>query len=215
MGCVAMGFAVVAAQSYGWAEARLTAMGIADPRESPALIAVEVVATYLAAYWGHSGAVSVRLGWMRLLGWRVPERYHYPFLTDSPLDFWKRWNIHWGTWFRFYVFEDGVRKLRRKTPRWPRRAHLVLGVVLVFVASGIFHDVAAYVDSSRVSFGATAGFLVFSLGLLAWKAGRSVLPSRVRNIRMLVPVGRVFGGTVTLGLLVALCWLRSLQTLSG
>jgi hypothetical protein len=58
----------------------------------------------LGLYCAHSGLASVQIGWMRLLGHQVPERYVYPFLSRTPLEFWARWNTWIGRWAHRYLY---------------------------------------------------------------------------------------------------------------
>ena len=44
------------------------------------------------------------IGLGRMLGFRFLENFNYPFLADSITDFWRRWHISMGTWFRDYVY---------------------------------------------------------------------------------------------------------------
>jgi hypothetical protein len=213
LGSAAMAASVMAAQSYAFVQERfLVAAELPNALQSGASMAALVAATYFAAYWGHSGAVSVRIGWMHMLGWHTPERYNYPFLARSPLDFWRRWNVHWGAWLRRYVFDELLRELRDRPRKWCGRMPVALTVVATFVASGLLHDVACYMSTFDLPLGATMGFLLCALGLLAWQALR--LETRFkRSPKRRNALVSFCGGAFALLLVSILGWLRSESTL--
>ncbi len=51
-----------------------------------------------------SGYSDMAIGLSRLLGIRLPENFHYPYLATSLADFWHRWHISLSTWIRDYVY---------------------------------------------------------------------------------------------------------------
>ena len=55
-------------------------------------------------YFDFSGYSDMAIGLGRMLGFRFLENFNYPFLADSITDFWRRWHISMGTWFRDYVY---------------------------------------------------------------------------------------------------------------
>ena len=62
------------------------------------------VAFALNIYFDFSGYSDMAIGLGRMLGFRFLENFNYPFLADSITDFWRRWHISMGTWFRDYVY---------------------------------------------------------------------------------------------------------------
>jgi hypothetical protein len=145
--------------------------------------------TYATTYFGQSGVASLQLGWMRLLGWEVPERYCFPFLATSPSDFWQRWNTYFGAWLRRYAFQPIALYGRRHHAAWPARFTTDAAVLATFVASGLLHDYAAYPGSFDFPIGATLGFTCFGLGFIVWQSSvrrcdrlLAVVPRRVRAL---------------------------------
>ena len=51
-------------------------------------------------YFDFSGYSDMATGLGRMLGFRFLENFNSPFLADSITDFWRRWHISMGTWFR-------------------------------------------------------------------------------------------------------------------
>ena len=58
----------------------------------------------LQIFFDFSGYSDMAIGLGRMLGFRFLENFNYPFLADSITDFWRRWHISMGTWFRDYVY---------------------------------------------------------------------------------------------------------------
>lgn len=70
----------------------------------------------VAAYWGYAAAVSLQLyfdfsgysdmaiGLGRIFGFNFLENFNYPFISKSIAEFWRRWHMSLGTWFRDYVY---------------------------------------------------------------------------------------------------------------
>ena len=54
----------------------------------------------LQLYFDFSGYSDMAIGLGRMLGFRFPENFRYPYLCSSISDFWRRWHISLGSWFR-------------------------------------------------------------------------------------------------------------------
>jgi hypothetical protein len=130
----------------------------------------------VAYYLGHSGLASLQIGFMALLGYRIPERYAYPLLAWHPLEFWRRWNIWLGSWARRYLFVAMATPLRRRLRALPAFAAQGAAAIITFVAIGAFHDAirgaqqVRHAGMAAVSFDATIAFLAFGV-LAAAQAG--------------------------------------------
>lgn len=55
-------------------------------------------------YFDFSGYSDMAIGLGHLFGLRFPENFNYPYLSQSITEFWRRWHITLGTWFREYVY---------------------------------------------------------------------------------------------------------------
>lgn len=123
-----------------------------------------LAATLVALYLGHSGRASHEVALMRLLGWRIPERYDQPYLARSPADFWRRWNGYLGAWARAHLFLPLALALRRWSPG--RSARLLHAVASIATLSGIglLHDLSVLVTGRAATPGTlTLGFAAFGL----------------------------------------------------
>jgi D-alanyl-lipoteichoic acid acyltransferase DltB (MBOAT superfamily) len=82
-----------------------------------------------------------------MLGIALTENFRWPLLARNPVDFWARWHITLGTWFRDYVFTALVGRRR------PGSARRLVNLVAVMVLVGLWHGPAWHF----VAFGLAAG----------------------------------------------------------
>ncbi len=62
------------------------------------------IAISLQLYFDFSGYSDMAIGMGRMLGFRFLENFNYPFISKSVAEFWRRWHMSLGTWFRDYVY---------------------------------------------------------------------------------------------------------------
>ncbi|MBC7520890.1 MAG: MBOAT family protein [Sandarakinorhabdus sp.] len=55
-------------------------------------------------YFDFAGYSHIAIGVALLMGIRFPENFHYPYLSQSPRVFWRRWHISLSSWIRHYVY---------------------------------------------------------------------------------------------------------------
>lgn len=55
-------------------------------------------------YFDFSGYSDMAIGLGYLFGFRFPENFNYPYISQSITEFWRRWHITLSTWFREYVY---------------------------------------------------------------------------------------------------------------
>lgn len=93
------------------------------------------VAFMLQIYFDFSGYSDMAIGLGRICGFDLPENFNYPYTANSITDFWRRWHITLGAWFRDYVYIPlgGSRCSRLRT----------LGnILLVWMLTGFWHGAA-------------------------------------------------------------------------
>ena len=86
----------------------------------PALTAwLGIIAFTFQIYFDFSGYSDMAIGLGRMLGFKYPKSFDLPYTSKSVSDFWRRWHITLGAWFRDYVYIPlgGSRKGRWKTVR--------------------------------------------------------------------------------------------------
>ncbi len=62
------------------------------------------IAVSLQLYFDFSGYSDMAIGLGRIFGFRFLENFDYPFISKSVAEFWRRWHMSLGTWFRDYVY---------------------------------------------------------------------------------------------------------------
>ena len=68
------------------------------------VIAVAVVCYTIQLYMDFSGTMDLVMGTGEIFGVTLPENFRRPFFSKSISEFWQRWHITLGTWFKDYVF---------------------------------------------------------------------------------------------------------------
>ena len=93
------------------------------------------IAFTLQIYYDFSGYSDMAIGLGRIFGFRFPENFQYPYLSGSLTEFWRRWHISLGSWFRDYLYIPlgGNRK---------GSARQLLNILLVWLATGLWHGAA-------------------------------------------------------------------------
>lgn len=62
------------------------------------------IAYSLQLFYDFSGYSDMAIGLGRMFGFRFMENFNYPYISKSITEFWRRWHISLGTWFRYYVY---------------------------------------------------------------------------------------------------------------
>ena len=90
------------------------------------------VAFMLHIYFDFSGYSDMAIGLGRILGFHFIENFNYPYLSKSVTEFWRRWHMSLGSWFRDYVYIPmGGNRVSRG--RW------VFNILTVWMLTGLWH----------------------------------------------------------------------------
>ena len=93
------------------------------------------VAFTLHIYFDFSGYSDMAIGLGRIFGFRFIENFDYPYLSRSVGEFWRRWHMSLGSWFRDYVYIPlGGNRVSRG--RW------VFNILVVWTLTGLWHGAA-------------------------------------------------------------------------
>ena len=63
-----------------------------------------ILAFTFQIYFDFSGYSDMAIGLGKMLGFDFPENFNFPYISKSITEFWRRWHISLGTWFREYVY---------------------------------------------------------------------------------------------------------------
>ncbi len=93
------------------------------------------VAFALNIYFDFSGYSDMAIGLGRVLGFHFVENFNYPYLSGSVTEFWRRWHISLGSWFRDYVY---IPMGGSRVSRW----RWVINILTVWMLTGLWHGAA-------------------------------------------------------------------------
>ena len=90
------------------------------------------LAYMLQIYFDFSGYSDMAIGLGRIFGFRFSENFNYPYISASITEFWRRWHISLGGWFRDYLYiplgGNRVKPFRH-----------VINILVVWAATGFWH----------------------------------------------------------------------------
>jgi alginate O-acetyltransferase complex protein AlgI len=138
----------------------------------------------LADFWGYS---TMAVGAALLFGLTLPKNFETPYFSQRLQEFWRRWHVTLGAWFRDYLY----------VPLGGNRRHALLNVLVVMAVAGLWH-------------GAGWTFVLWGLAHGVWLAAERALAPKPSSSRVGAALERVlvFHG-------VALLWVlfnaRSLE----
>ena len=89
-------------------------------------------ACVLNIYFDFSGYSDMAIGLGRIFGFRYLENFDYPYISASITEFWRRWHMSLGSWFRDYVYIPLGGNRRGK-------ARQILNLLAVWALTGLWH----------------------------------------------------------------------------
>ena len=114
-------------------------------RSSAGLLWLGSIAYSLQLYYDFSGYSDMAIGVGNMFGIHSKENFNYPYCTKTVSEFWRRWHMSLGSWFRDYIyFPLGGSRVNS-------RARLYFNLLAVWILTGIWH-------------GASMNFIVWGLG---------------------------------------------------
>lgn len=63
-----------------------------------------IIAFALQIYFDFSGYSDMAVGLGKMFGFRFPKNFDYPYISTSVTEFWRRWHMTLGNWFKDYVY---------------------------------------------------------------------------------------------------------------
>lgn len=80
-------------------------------------------------YFDFYGYSLMAKGLGQIMGFHLPDNFQNPYLAKSMTDFWRRWHMTLGSWFREYVY----------IPLGGNRSHLYRNLFIVWILTGLWH----------------------------------------------------------------------------
>ena len=93
---------------------------------------LRAIAYTFQIYLDFAGYSDMAIGMGAMMGFQFPENFNYPYLSRSVTEFWRRWHMTLGSWFRDYVYIP-LGGSRTSTIKWVRN------VLIVWMLTGIWH----------------------------------------------------------------------------
>ncbi len=113
------------------------------------IIALAMVCYTCQLYMEFSGTIDVVIGSGKIFGITMPENFKQPFFSKSISEFWSRWHITLGTWFKDYIYypmslSSSLRTLTKKARKYVGNYYgpLLSGTIALFCVwfcNGIWH----------------------------------------------------------------------------
>ncbi|HAT4306574.1 MBOAT family O-acyltransferase [Clostridium perfringens] len=127
---IGMGKKVLIANNIGLLWNEIQELGI--NYVSTPLLLLGVIAFSFQIYFDFSGYSSMAIGLGKMLGFDFPENFNFPYMSRSITEFWRRWHITLGAWFKEYVYipMGGNRLGKNRT---------ILNLFVVWFLTGFWH----------------------------------------------------------------------------
>ena len=124
---------------------------------------VGLVAFTLQIYFDFSGYSDMAIGMGRCMGFHFKENFDHPYCCNSITDFWRRWHISLGSFFRDYLY----------IPMGGNRHHQFFNILVVWFLTGLWHGASWNFVLWGLYFGLIVALEKFTI--LRWKVPAAVL----------------------------------------
>ena len=136
-----------------------------------------IIAFTLQIYFDFSGYSDMARGLGKMFGFDFMENFRYPYISKSVTEFWRRWHISLGTWFREYVY----------IPLGGNRSGLMIqlrNLLVVWFLTGLWHGASW----NFIVWGLYFGFFVMieKLLLLRWLGRRPAIVGHVYTLLVII-----------------------------
>ena len=128
--CIGMAKKVLLANNIGALWAQISGQSYEGMSMMTAWLGILAYAFQI--YFDFSGYSDMAIGLGEILGFHFPENFNYPYISASITEFWRRWHISMGSWFREYVYIP-LGGNRKGLPRQ------LFNILVVWMLTGIWH----------------------------------------------------------------------------
>lgn len=116
--------AIIADKAYGYSDYSQLSVGLSW---------LGAISYSLQILFDFSGYSDMAIGLGKMFGFHFNENFNYPYISRTISEFWRRWHISLGTWFRDYVyFPLGGSRVKKKS-------RLIFNLFIVWLLTGIWH----------------------------------------------------------------------------
>ena len=128
---IGLGKKILIANQFG----ELTEIFRASSEKSVLFFWMYAIAFSLHIYFDFSGYSDMAIGLGKVFGFHFIENFNYPYMSKSIAEFWRRWHMSLGTWFRDYVYIP-LGGNRVSKGRW------IFNTLVVWMLTGLWHGAA-------------------------------------------------------------------------
>ena len=134
----------------------------------------------MQVFFDFDGYSDMAIGLGKILGFNFLENFNYPFISKSITEFWQRWHISLGSWFRDYVYIPlgGSRVNKYK---------LIRNILVVWTLTGLWHGAAWNFIIWGLYFG-----IILLIEKLVLKKYLDKMPNILKHLYVLLIVGLSF-----------------------
>jgi len=128
--CIGLGKKVILANNLALFVQDFQAL--AEDQRSVAMYWAYAVAFSMQIYFDFSGYSDMAIGLGKIFGFTFPENFNYPFISKNISEFWRRWHMTLGGWFREYVYIPlGGNRVSK--------GHWIFNIFMVWGLTGFWH----------------------------------------------------------------------------
>lgn len=122
---------------------------ISDEYYSGAWVLVGIVFYGIELYADFTGGIDITIGIAQVFGIKVEENFIRPYFSKNIAEYWRRWHISMGTWFRDYIFYPmSISKSMNRLTKWcknklgkgaAKRVPIYIATMVTWFATGVWH----------------------------------------------------------------------------
>ena len=139
---------------------------------------VGIIAFSLQIYFDFSGYSDMAIGLGRSVGFHFPENFNHPYVCTSMTDFWRRWHMSLGSFFRDYLY----------IPMGGNKKRQILNIMTVWFLTGMWHGASWNFILWGLYFGLIV--LIEKYTILKWRVPR--LLSHIYSIFIIIVGWSIF-----------------------
>ncbi len=131
---------------------------------------ITIIMYFIYDYCDFSGYMDIALGVSQSLGVKMPENFNHPYFAKGIDDYWRRWHMTLGTWFKDYIFYplsiskfsmNLGKKSKKIFKKSANKIPAIFGLILVWLLTGLWHGASW----NYILWGLYFGFIII-LGII-------------------------------------------------